>query len=378
MTKCIYSGQEFNESDGEHILQNFLGARWTSHEIVCNEVQVEFGRTIDAPLERGLQSIRNLLGTKGGRGNPGPILKGLFTTQGERVNLPPGEAPSYSEPTVIVTQQQDGRHKVQMRMSSINQLGWALDKLRREHPNLTVSEEVVRPLAESLTGFLPGLIEIPMSLGSDAFFRGALKSCFNLLGVIYPLEVHKQCFDPVRHFVFHGSGHSADFIRWSKDDTRLNIEMLGCADQFIGLVSREQRVEGVIQFFGDLLFVIQLADQYDGQPIHCGYQIDPFREADTAEMRQPEFDDDIVPIFDEQPRDFDEECSATLSSRLGRIIQVYYDRADQKLIQEVFDEILLPHTGEPFTEELATRFSQRLAERFVARLAKRLQSDEAL
>lgn len=378
MTKCIYSGQEFNESDGEHILQNFLGARWTSHEIVCNEVQVEFGRTIDVSLERGLHPLRNLLGTKGGRGNSGPMLKGLSTTQGERVTLPPGKAPSYSEPTVIVSQQQDSRHKVQMRMSSIKQLGWALAKLRHEHPNLTVSEEVVRPLAKSVTGFLSGQIEIPIILGGDDFFRGALKSCFNLLGVIYPLEVHKQCFNLVRHFVHHGSGHPANFIRWPKDDARLNIEMLGRADQFIGLVSREQRVEGVIQFFGDLLFVIQLADQYDGQPIHCGYQIDPFREADTAEMRQPEFDDDIVPIFDEQPRGIDEGCFAILSSRLGRIIQGYYDRADQKLVQEVIDEVLSPHTGEPFTEELAARFSQLLAERFVARLAERAQGDEAL
>lgn len=156
MTKCIYSDQEFNVSDGEHILQNFLGARWTSHEIVCNEVQVEFGQTIDVSLERGLQPIRNLLGTKGGRGNSGPMLKGLSTTQGERVNLPPGKVPSYAEPTVTVSQQQDGRYKVQMRMSSIKQLGWALAKLRREHPNLTASEEVVRPLAKSVTGFLSG------------------------------------------------------------------------------------------------------------------------------------------------------------------------------------------------------------------------------
>ena len=378
MKKCIYSGQEFNESDGEHILQNFLGARWTSHEIVCNEVQAEFGLTIDASLERDLRSLRNLLGTKGGRGNPGPMLKGLSTTQGERVHLPPGEAPLYSEPTVIVTQQQDGRHKVQMRMSSKKQLGWALAKLRREHPNLTVSEEVVKPLAKPVTGFLSGLIEISMSLGSEDFFRGALKSCFNLLGVRYPLEVHKHCFDPVRHFVLHGLGHSADFIRWPKDDTRLNIEMLGRADQFIGLVSKGQRVEGVIQFFGDLLFVIQLADQYDGQPIHCGYQIDPFRESDPAEMRQPEFDNDIVPIFDDQPRAIDEGGFAILRSRLGRIIQVYYSRADSKLVQEVIDEILLPHMGEPFTEELAARFSQLLVERYVERLAARLQSDEDL
>ena len=153
MTKCIYSGEEFNESDGEHILQNFIGARWTSHEIVCNEVQSDFGQTIDVSLEQGLQPLRNLLGTKGGRGNLGPILKGLSTTKGERVNLPPGKAPSYSEPTVIVKPEQDGRYRVQMHMSTINQLGWALAKLRHEHPDLKVSEEVVNFLQNPLKAF---------------------------------------------------------------------------------------------------------------------------------------------------------------------------------------------------------------------------------
>jgi hypothetical protein len=34
MFRCIYSLKEQERSDGEHILQNSLEARWVSHEIV--------------------------------------------------------------------------------------------------------------------------------------------------------------------------------------------------------------------------------------------------------------------------------------------------------------------------------------------------------
>lgn len=38
MNRCIYTKEYFETADGEHILQNFLGARWTSTEISSNEV----------------------------------------------------------------------------------------------------------------------------------------------------------------------------------------------------------------------------------------------------------------------------------------------------------------------------------------------------
>lgn len=68
MPTCIYSKAKFDLADGEHILQNFLGARWVSNQIVCNEVQKQFGETIDCDLEKALRPFRNLLGSKGGRG----------------------------------------------------------------------------------------------------------------------------------------------------------------------------------------------------------------------------------------------------------------------------------------------------------------------
>ena len=90
MFRCIYSLTEQDHSDGEHILQNFLGARWTSSEIVSDDLQRAFGKGIDADFEKCLRVVRNLLGTLGGRGGEGPTLKRLATTDQLKVNLLPG------------------------------------------------------------------------------------------------------------------------------------------------------------------------------------------------------------------------------------------------------------------------------------------------
>ncbi len=85
MPQCIYCKGTFDKADEEHILQNFLGARWDSPLIVCNSCQKHFGKTIDVAFEQGLQPIRNLLGTRGGRGGEGPTLK-ASTTASEKID----------------------------------------------------------------------------------------------------------------------------------------------------------------------------------------------------------------------------------------------------------------------------------------------------
>src|SRR4051812_4466642 len=107
MPQCIYCTNPFAKADEEHVLHNFLGARWDSPLIVCNACQKEFGHTIDVAFERGLQPIRNLLGTRGGRGGEGPTLKGQSTLAGETVDLAPGGKPSLSEPEVQITPRTD-------------------------------------------------------------------------------------------------------------------------------------------------------------------------------------------------------------------------------------------------------------------------------
>jgi hypothetical protein len=90
MFRCIYSLTEQEQSEGEHILQNFLGARWISRQIVSDDLQRAFGNGIDVDFEKCLQIVRNLMGTRGARGGDGPTLKGLTTTGEHKVNMLPG------------------------------------------------------------------------------------------------------------------------------------------------------------------------------------------------------------------------------------------------------------------------------------------------
>ena len=100
MYTCIYSRNQFESANREHILQNSLGARWESPEIVSNEVQQEFSETIDKALEIGLKECRVLLGSEGGRGGAPRALK-VETTEGRTVLVGPGGVARLAEPRVI-------------------------------------------------------------------------------------------------------------------------------------------------------------------------------------------------------------------------------------------------------------------------------------
>src|SRR5271154_6807131 len=100
MNTCIYSKSQFDRATAEHILQNFLGARWTSSTIVCDEVQAAFGKTIDAEFAEALKAFRTILATKSGRGDDPPTLKGLETADGQKIDMQPGGKPRLAKPHI--------------------------------------------------------------------------------------------------------------------------------------------------------------------------------------------------------------------------------------------------------------------------------------
>lgn len=137
MKTCIYTKTVFETAHGEHILQNFLGARWIARNIVCNEAQKQFGETIDSALEQRLRLFRNLLGTKGGRGGDGPDVKNIKDSEGNRYHLSPGGAPYLAEPVINTRELPDGSCLVQAKLGDIKQLDWTVAKLRKKFPNTT-------------------------------------------------------------------------------------------------------------------------------------------------------------------------------------------------------------------------------------------------
>tara|TARA_E500000178_G_C16678231_1_gene598184 strand:+ start:57 stop:686 length:630 start_codon:yes stop_codon:yes gene_type:complete len=204
MSRCIYSLKEFDHASGEHILQNFLGARWTSNRISCDEVQHSFGTTIDTALESGLKEIRVVLGHKGGRGGPGPTLKNVSTLSGKKVHVSPGGAPSFAEPIVSVEEYEDGSYGVSAKLGTEKHFGWALNKLRQEfsHLNLQIDEEALKNSFKHGEDPPSEPMHLRSKMGGLDFFRGALKSCFNLLGAVHHDIVISDDFNDLRKFIF--------------------------------------------------------------------------------------------------------------------------------------------------------------------------------
>lgn len=363
MPRCLYTLTQFESANAEHILQNFLGARWRSNSIVCDEQQAIFGSTIDSALEKGLRPIRNLFGTRGGRGESGPIIRKLRASDGELYDLEPGFRVRLHQPIVKTIELTEGQRIAELLLGSSKHLDWALSILRREVPDLSVDKSILRDAAKNVP--LPdSTVQLSLCLGGEDYFRGMLKSCFNLLGVKYPTLVYDPCFDGVRNTVRFGGGDFHKFIRWVPTVEPINVPRLGPIDQAIFIVSRGSSVEGVVQFFGEIIHPFQLTDSYEGEPIRCGYVVDPFRGAQPAETRHPEFDEKSIPVYEDQSPTPTPAIIATFRERSSRLLRVFNrEIALQRIVEEIVEEVLRPYVGQTFTPEIAAQLANRFTER---------------
>jgi hypothetical protein len=363
MPRCIYTLKEFKSANGEHILQNFLGARWTYNTIVCNEQQSIFGSTIDSALEKGLRPIRSLFGTRSGRGESGPALRNLQGSDGESYDLDPGFRARPHKPIIKMIELSEGRRIARMLLGNLKQLEWALSILRREVPGLTVDVDALR--ASSETTPLPEcMVNLQLQLGGEEYFRGMLKSGFNLLAANYPMAAYEPCFNAVRNSIRDGGGTFQQFIRWMPTSEALDVPKLGPIDQAIFIVSRGSSVEGVAQFFGEIVHPFQLSDSYAGEPIRCGYVVDPFRGARPAETREPDFAEESIPIYAAQMLNLTSTILATFQERSTRILRVFsHEITLHRIVEETVQEVLTPYIGQQFTPEIASQLAARFAER---------------
>jgi hypothetical protein len=365
MNTCIYTKKSFEKAAGEHILQNFLGARWTSDSIVSDEVQTTFGKTIDAAFEKGLRPVRNLLGTKGGRGEKAPTLKRLSAASGETIDLETGGKPRLARPIVKAKKLASGEgYEVSIQLGHKDQAGWALAELRKLIPGLEMTEEDVLRLGTAESGYIEGQVPIRIVLGGTDYIRGALKACFNLLAVnnIFVLD---SCFDPVRNFVLNGSGTSSDFLRWPKQDDKSDFPRLGPIDQFVGIANRGSKVEGIIRLFGGMSHAVRLTASYSGPAFQVGYLVNPLRDPLPAENRAPDFSAQVIPDFDQQSKQQGPESRAAMQDAIYRVAEVHQERSRSEMVKDIVEEVHPPNDGKPFTKEQFDEIIQKINQRLL-------------
>ena len=342
-------------------MQNFLGARWVSHDISCNEVQKIFGETIDPALEEGLRPFRNLLGSKGGRGGDGPPIKNVEDSSGNRYHLQPGGIPTLAEPLIATRELDDGTHQLHAKLGDMRQLEWAVKKLQTQFPSVNWNTQELREKLFPEKAYLRERLHLRTGIGGREYFRGLLKIAFNLLGAKSVDIALRPCFDALRIYIVDGNGDDKNHIRWLTTADKLAIENLGPFDHFVAVFSTGSTVDGIVQFFGGISHLIRLTDNYDGPAFCFGYQVNPLRDSAPAETRAPVFDTNLIPKFDEGHISPGPDVWPVYHALFSQFLEDHTDRACKAEIARIVDEVLLPHDGEIQSQEIIGELAHKVA-----------------
>ncbi len=284
MHKCIYTKEEFESASKEHILQNFLGPKWVSKEIVSNSAQEIFGKEIDLAFSKPFEFIRNQIDAKTSRGRDAPTIKKLRGDDSSVIDLRPRGKPEYAEPKIVTTELENGRTSVQVLCADPSMLPWAYKKFIEMFPNSGVTQEDFLSNYKQKSGLMNESFPVNISFGGKDYFRGAMKSVFNLLGINDKELALQEIFDPVRNFILKGVGESHEFVSWPKE-TASRLPTLSDFSHLIAVYSNGTSVEGFMRLYGCIEHLFKLTDEYDGEPFCYSFLVDPLRLSSTCEIR---------------------------------------------------------------------------------------------
>ncbi|MBQ0326636.1 hypothetical protein J9231_02055 [Providencia rettgeri] len=284
MHKCIYTKEEFESASGEHILQNFLGPRWVSSEIVSNSAQELFGKEIDLAFSKSFEFIRNQIDAKTSRGRDAPTIKKLRGDDLSVINLQPGGKPEYAQPKIVTTELEDGRTGVQVICADPKMLPWAYNMFSEMFPESGVTLKDFQTKYKRESGLMNESFSVKISFGGKDYFRGAMKSAFNLLGVNNKELALQETFDPVRDFILNGVGESHEFVSWPKEITP-GLPTISDFSHLIIVYSNGTSVEGFMRLYGCIEHLFKFTDEYNGEPFCYSFLVDPLRLNSPCEIR---------------------------------------------------------------------------------------------
>jgi hypothetical protein len=362
MNTCIYSKSQFDRATAEHILQNFLGARWTSSTIACDEVQAKFGNTIDAQFAEALKAFRTILETKGGRGNGPPTLKGFETADGKNIDIQPGLKPRLAKPHIPFENKSPDEVKISISLGNENHAGWAIAELKKRFPKFSIKPEELLKAGKIQESYLQSPVKIEIKLGGAYYIRGATKACFNLMAA-HNIHVLNPAFDPVREFILHGQGLTEDFFRWPAQ-LIVDAPKIGAVDHFIGVLNKGATVEAVMNLFGGIPHSFRLSTSYSGPSFRIGYLVDPLRVAQPAETRNPEFSDNAILDFLAQPEKPGQFTWDAAKAAFDSVMRAHQQINTSRIIKESWEEVF----GQPDGRLITQADMDLLTEKIVKKL----------
>jgi hypothetical protein len=99
-----------------------------------------------------------------------------------------------------------------------------------------------------------------------------------------------------------------------------------------------------------LVYPFQLTATYSGSPFSSAYIVDPLRESEPAEQRNPTFDLANVPVFADQQDEWNAAVQAAYMKGVSRVMDLHFERSRQAMMMRSLKEVIQEHGGDEFTE----------------------------
>jgi hypothetical protein len=174
----------------------------------------------------------------------------------------------------------------------------------------------------------------------------------------------------VRDYVLKSTGDDKNHIRWLATADKLPIADLGPVDHFIGIYSCDGNVDGIVQFFGGISHGVRLTDCYQGPEFSYGYQVNPFRNSEPPETREPVFDYRNFPRFEDGFDAPGPDVWTVYGARVSQLMKAYYDIASEAEISRIVDRALMPHMGEELSPAIIDELVNEVLKFMVSRVRK--------
>ena len=120
-------------------------------------------------------------------------------------------------------------------------------------------------------------------------------------------------------------------------------------------------MDGLVQFFGGIGHIVRLGHGYEGEAFKFGYLVDPLRNSEPAETREPTFDIDLLPQFDDGHAEPGPEVWPVYREIYETFLSKYMRRAVDMEIARIIEEVINSTAPDASPEKIVRELSQKLA-----------------
>ena len=376
MPDDIYTKRLINIESREHVIPNSLGGRLQTVGLIDQQLNSDFGATIDSRLDKALLAFRTCIDARSHRtpSTPAPPIRGVEGADGERYRVEAG-GKTKIRPNLSVTES-GGKVKITGRVANEKELRQALKNLAKKKG--WDLDELVATLFESADHRrgVPPQMTFPITLWDHDPYRAIVKMVCNLFALHYHSVFLRPEFDAIRDFVLNGTGLPPCFIQATDIDIRR--DGMGPLDHLVTVeIDSIGHVRGMVVLFGVLAFVVRLGDLGIGTASRHSYRIDQLTHAD----RHNHVEDCSLPIepFEQASARSYEDFALLAKEQLNRLLpdllRIQKDVWLRGLIEPHWNRLLedMGDAVEP-TDEAKLEFSSTVARVVTAELLLHIEA----